>query len=199
MIFFKKLQEQLNSLTQSLEQLHLALADTRVATEEVNQAVKKSNSDIGKHDMALEDMLEILGGKLESERFMSDRIRELEQSEGKLLLLMVDYEEQLFLIDGYAKNIKNASGTDDAWVNQLDSVREKLLQHMSDCGIFIIAEAHQRVNYECHEVIQVVDTDEAALSRVISEVYSPGFIYKGKVLKRAKVAAYRLTAPDTKQ
>lgn len=216
MVFFRKKKKQLMKLQQQLgeaenrevalkevlerafEQLHLALADTRLATEEMNQAVKKGNLDIGKHDMALEDMLELLDGKLESEHFMSNRIKELEESEEKLLLLMADYEEQMFLIDGCVKNISGTGSGGSAWAEQLDSVRGKLFEHMNTCGITVIADTHQMVNYEYHEVIQVVDTEEAALSRTVLEIYSPGFIYKGRVLKRAKVAAYRLTELNTK-
>lgn len=69
MVFFRKKKKQLMKLQQQLgeaenrevalkevlerafEQLHLALADTRLATEEMNQAVKKGNLDIGKHDI----------------------------------------------------------------------------------------------------------------------------------------------------
>lgn len=196
MIFFKKEQETQKwraSLEETLlrisSSLHSGLEEEHMKVKELNQTVKKIGSDIARHDMALEDMLESLDEKSESERIISGRVRELEETEEKLLLLISDYQEQLFLIDSSIKNRKNVT---DSWDSQLALVREKLLSHMTACGIASVCEPYQTVNYDYHEVIKIVDTVNAELDRTVAEVYNPDFIYKGKVWKKAKIAAYRL-------
>lgn len=196
MIFFKKEQETQKwraSLEDTLHniasRLHSGLEQEHQKIEELNQMVKKIGSDIARHDMALEDMLESLDEKSESERFMSGRVMELNETEEKLLLLITDYQEQLFLIDS---SIKNRNSVTDAWESQFALVREKLFLHMTACGITSVSEPFQTVNYDYHEVIKVVDTENEELNRTVAQVYSPGFIYKGKVFKKAKIAAYRL-------
>ena len=47
------------------------------------------------------------------------------------------------------------------------------------------------MNYDIHEVIEVVDTTERARDRLIAEIINWGYLYKGRVKKKAQVTAYQ--------
>ena len=58
------------------------------------------------------------------------------------------------------------------------------------CGITVIAEYGTRVDYDLHEVIETVETENPVLDKTVADIYSCGYIYKGNVKKKARVAAY---------
>lgn len=70
-------------------------------------------------------------------------------------------------------------------------MEQTLEQYRRSCGITVIAECGAAVDYSLHEVIEAVDTKDAALNKTVASVYRPGYCYKGTVKKKAQVSAYR--------
>lgn len=62
------------------------------------------------------------------------------------------------------------------------------------CGISVIGELEAEIDYDLYEIIEAVDTKNPEQGKRIAEVYSCGYLYKGKVKKKARVSAYHFTA-----
>ena len=62
---------------------------------------------------------------------------------------------------------------------------------MGPCALEETGEPGERVDFERHEVLSVVETEDDGADSSVAEVFSPGCIYHGEVIKRAQVAAYR--------
>ncbi len=158
--------------------------------EEIGRCIEQLRTAVLKHDMAIEDLLEKLEEN-ESEREESGKqILECRQSEKLLLELFESYQEQFW-------NLKRLAGEkDETWSAQMTLVGTKLEHCRQLCGISIIEESGTEVNYDLHEVIEAVDTVQQEQDRLVAEVISWGYLYKGKVMKKAKVAAYRAVCVD---
>lgn len=194
MLFFKKkTDEEALFRRQVLEQIHVLTEEVRDGKEGIaslHSDVKQNGKDISRHDMALEDCLEML------EEFKEDRERAQRQEQAmvqeqkKLLDLLLAYQEHLWNMKTYAE--KN----DSRWYQQLLLVERGLQEQMHACELAVIADIGCAVNYGLHEVIEVLDTDDVQRDRKVAVIYNPGYLYQGKVRQKAKVAAYRLRLPD---
>ena len=47
------------------------------------------------------------------------------------------------------------------------------------------------MDYALHEVVEVVETTDIQKNKTIAEVYRPGYVYRGRVKKKAQVKAFR--------
>ena len=74
---------------------------------------------------------------------------------------------------------------------QLELMEKNLMHARQICGISMIGDCGAALNYDLHEVIEVLDTTDTRLDGMIAVVYSCGYLYKGKVKKKARVAVYR--------
>lgn len=158
--------------------------------EEIGRCTEQLRTAVLKHDMAIEDLLEKLEEN-ESEREKSEkRILECRQTEKLLLELFESYQEQFW-------NLKRLAGEkDEAWAAQMALVGAKLEHCRQLCGISIIEKGGIEVNYDLHEVIEAVDTVRQEQDRLVAEIISWGYLYKGRVMKKAKVTAYHAVNAD---
>lgn len=154
--------------------------------ETMSQDIRQAGADVRRHDMALEDCLDALEEQQEEKRESQGQIRKLEEEKGKLLKLLLVYQEQLWNMKRYAKQ------KDEAWSRQLGLMEKAAESSRLSCGIAWIEENGVQVDYELHEVIEARAVSEEEMDMKVAEVYSPGLIYHGNVRKKAKVAAYRL-------
>ncbi len=152
---------------------------------------------ISRHDDALTDMMESFedlsdqeGEKLDRlesliSRANDSRIREIEKKQADLLNVVMAYQAQLgYLHSMLAKN--------PAWSEQIALASDKLSALTESVGLQSIADTGKRVNYTTHEVIEAIATKDPTKDKTVAQVYEPGTLYYGSVLKKAKVAAYKL-------
>jgi len=153
--------------------------------KEINQQISTLTSSVHKHDMAIEDLLDEWEEKRSDECSTQKLLKESGQNEQQLLELFEAYQEQFW-------NLKRFADTkDEAWAAQM-TLMEKKLEHCRQlCGISIIGESGIEVDYNLHEVIEAVDTSNPGQDKIIADVYHCGYIYKGRVQKKAAVSAYR--------
>ena len=174
---------------QIMEQLHVLMGELQ---EEKNllttlsKDVEQNGIDISRHDMALEDCLDMLE-ELEKERVCQQKQRQsLEQEREKLLQMFRTYQEQLWNMKSYAE--KN----DAIWHQQLLLVEKMVQERMLSSGITAIDRTDCAVDYELHEVIEIKETEDINRDRTVAAVYRPGYLYRGEVRQKAQVAAYHL-------
>ena len=148
--------------------------------------VKQNGIDISRHDMALEDCLDMLE-EWEKEKTCEQRqSKRLEQERENLLEILEIYQEQLWNMRIYAE--KN----DSVWHQQLMLIEKIVQEKMVFSGLRIIDKAGCTINYELHEIIELKDTVDKNKDKTVSVIYRPGYIYQGKVQKKAQVSVYQL-------
>ena len=176
------------------EQLLQKILDGNAREQELldalSQQIRQTGTDVRKHDMALEDCLDVLEEQREEETQSQKKIAELESGQEKLLQVLDAYQEQVWNMMRYAAE------HDPAWVAQIDLIRNAVRGKQISGGISLIEETGVRVDYALHEVIEIIDTAEEERAQVVAEIYHPGYVYMGVVKKKAKVAAYRYVQTD---
>lgn len=177
-LFRRRIEEQLSKIIEEGQEKNRLL-------ESVSQGVRQNSTDIRKHDMALEDCLDMLEEQREEETQSQKRIKELKEDQEKLLELLAVYQEQVWDMRKYA------AGHDQAWASQLELAGHAVKGKEMISGIKVIDETGADVDYSLHEIIEIRDTDEAGRAQTIAEIFHPGYVYKGVVKKKAKAAAYR--------
>lgn len=177
--FRQKTEESLSKLTEEMKQ-------GQALMEKLSQDVRQAGSDVRRHDMALEDCLEALEEQQEEEKQSRKQIRKLEAEQEKLLKLLAVYQEQIWGMKRYAGQ------KDPAWLSQLELVEKAAEGSRQSCGIMWIEDTGVQVDYELHEVIEARAVSREQMDMQVAEVYSPGMVCRGSVVKKARVAAYRL-------
>lgn len=153
--------------------------------EETNRNIGQLKAAVQKHDMAIEDLLEEWEDKESEKECLRKRIHDSEQAENLLLELFESYQEQFWNLKRFAQK------RDEAWSAQMALMERKLESSRQLCGVSIIETCKTEVDYQLHEVIGVVDTTEQEKDKRIAEMINWGYLYKGKVKKKAQVTAYR--------
>ncbi|MBQ9009673.1 MAG: nucleotide exchange factor GrpE [Clostridia bacterium] len=165
---------------------------------DVFDQLKSLTTSISRHNMAIEDLIESLEETNEDQQSLVDdvkdllkrqkdfRLASLEDENDALLALALSYQDQLSLLEGAAQS-------DPVWGHQFELVRQKMTAPLENAGLFVVDEANVPVNYDLHEVIERVDTTDPALHFCVAEVYTPGYVFNNKVLRKAKISAYALT------
>lgn len=177
----KRLEMLLRALEQNAAEQKVQL-DTQL--KEINQNITKFQSSVDKQDMAVEDLIEEWNEKQSDTEHVKEQFREHAQQERRLLDLFEAYQEQFWNLKRFAE------GKDGALTGQL-SLMEKNMEHYRQlCGITLIGECGSEVNYDLYEALEKVDTQEKEKDKLIAEVYRSGYLYKGKVMKKAQAAVY---------
>lgn len=188
--FFRKRKESKELLhKQMMEQFDVLIGEIQVEKNmltTLSKDVKQNGTDISRHDMALEDCLDMLEEWGKERVYEQKQRQSLEQEREKLLQMLGTYQEQLWNMKTYAE--KN----DSAWHQQLLLVEKVVQEKMVFSGITAIDRTDCVVNYELHEVIELIDTEDMNRDRTVAVVYKPGYLYRGEVRKKAQVAVYHL-------
>lgn len=191
----QELRQELNSMAQELRQLctnaiqgqnqlENALNQT---TGRLEQQLNQLQTDVHKHDMAIEDLLDEWDEKKSDEESVKTRELEAVQTEKLLLSLFEAYQEQFWNLKHYA------ASKDGTWASQLALMEINLEHFRRTCAISMIQECGVSVDYDLHEIIEAIDTTDPALDKTIADIYRCGYLYKGKVRKKAQAAAYRFS------
>lgn len=174
----KRLEEKLNSLEQDIGAEYRQL-------QELNQNIGQLQTSVHKHDMAIEDLLEEWDLKKSDEDSIKEQFKEYKNSECQMLTLFEAYQEQFW-------NLKRFTDTNNGILAEQIALMEKNLeQYRQLCGISIIGETGIPVDYDLHEVIEAADTTDSGQDKLVAVIYRCGYLYKGKVKKKAQVSAYR--------
>lgn len=164
-----------NSMNQSLGQLE--------------SRFDRLHSDVHRHDMAIEDLLDEWEDKKSDEEDVKEQLMEASQTEKLLLALFEAYQEQFWNLRHYA------ASKDETWTAQLALMEKNLERFRRSCAISVIQDCGVHVDYDLHEIIEALDTKDPAQDKTIAEIYRCGYLYKGKVQKKAQACAYRFSNP----
>lgn len=173
-------------LESKLEALERILHDGNARLADTDRDLKQLQSCVREQGMSIEDLLEEWNERKTAEDMLSEQLRVCEKEQRLLLELFEAYQEQF-------RNLRRfAEGKDEAWAAQIDMIDDGLGRYRQACGIGLIGECGTEVDYDMHEVIEVIETGQPELDRKIADIYSGGYMYCGKVRRKAKVAVYAL-------
>lgn len=191
--FRNEIREQLRELTRgaaaeqndlsSLKEDHSSLQED---FSSLREELKRLRGDLSRQNMSLEDCLETLSALEEDRENTRRQKRAAEQETEKLLGLISLFQQQMWDMKLFA------SGRDDAWLEQLSLSEKTAREKMLSCGMVPIGEIGETIDYNLHEIIKTMETNEKDQDRKVASVYRPGCLYKGTVYQKAQVAAYRL-------
>lgn len=173
----EKLETKLEALGQKLSEGNTQLSDTARSLEQLQRSVREQG-------MSVEDLLEEWNERNAAEEDLRARLRECADKEQHLLELFEAYQEQLGSLKRFA------GGRDEAWAAQIAMMENSLEHYRQMCGITLIGECGAEVDYDLYEVIEAVDTAIPEQDRKIADVYRTGYLYQGKVRRKAQVAVY---------
>lgn len=161
--------------------------------KEINQNITKFQSSVDKQDMAVEDLIEEWNEKQSDTEHVKEQFREHARQERRLLDLFEAYQEQFWNLKRFAE------GKDGALKEQLCRMEKNIERYRQQCGITLIGECGTEVDYDLHEALEKVDTEDAGKDRLIAEIFCNGYLYNGKVMKKAQAAVYRFHMAEEAQ
>ena len=182
--FLTRIEKRFEILEEKFQKQETSATDKQL--EEMCQQIGGLKTAVQKHDMAIEDLLEEWEEKSSDEEDIKKRFRQSEQTEQELLGLFEAYYDQFFSLKRFAQ-------TDNgALASQIELMEKTLEQVRQKCGINMVGEHGEAVDYELHEVVEAIDTTNPNQDKTVAEIYRQGYIYKGTIRKKAQVSAYRM-------
>ncbi|MBQ7487085.1 MAG: nucleotide exchange factor GrpE [Clostridia bacterium] len=200
----EELRSQQEDLLQQLNTVRDTIVNTpksEAETSELSSQLSKIGTSVNRHNMVIEDLIEAMEdaqkqqkntlAKMEelTSREESAEVASLKASEASLFKLVQVYQDQLNVLERAAEG-------DPSWSRQFGFVRQKVASQLQVSGITIIEQTGIPVNYELHEVIDRVSTDDQALNQCVAEIFESGYIFKGTVKRKARISAYLWSNPD---
>lgn len=192
-MFFTKKDKQVyqNSLQEILTAIKSQENDVnelRLTVDRLQKEIGQAGRNVKEHNMVLEDTLEAVETHQQSERHSEKAIRQLEEENEQMRQLLMAYQEHFW-------RMGNLAGQQDGiWAEQFRIAAESI--NLQAAGLSVIDDVEVKVDYDVHEVLEARITAEPMQHQKVASVYSPGFRYRGKVLKKAKVAAYKYEQPN---
>ena len=156
------------------------LEDAVSSLHALEDTVRNLQSDVKRHDMSIEDMLESWDEFQEQQKESAGRLSQ----EKQLIDLCIAYEQQLH-------SICRMAADDPAWKKQMELMELQLQPVRTRAGVIKTGKEGEALDYSLHEVISVQDTEEEGKNGLIESTYEPGFCFRGCVIRKAKVSAYR--------
>lgn len=196
----RQLKEMLQSIMrQSEDEKQKQLKEVSDGLKTMTDGITAVNEAIGKHDMTIEDMLdeweEIQAANRQEKENLQVRLIEKQKAEldelsgraKELIEMTVQAWDQVYLLLQAAQKAK-----DESWIQQLTLAENQIREKALHAGLQRTGTPGEPFSYEMHEPMLRVDTDKPELDMTVAEVYTPGYWYRGKAFRKAKVEVYRL-------
>ena len=166
--------------------------------DKLDRTMSELREAVGKHDLAIADMLDswdewrqsreeedssLLEAAKEKARQEREESRKRESALVSLAAVCFDQFHML------RRSAEDAG--DQIWLRQLELAEEKLSAERLLADFQVIDSVGCEVNYQLYEIAAAVDTEDPNLAMKVADVYTPGCVYRGKVLRKAVAAAYR--------
>lgn len=193
---FRKLSDQVELLG---EQSTISASETRQALEAHAKSIEERISAVqeaeNNHDMVIEDMLDswqelqqTLNGAVErlNDSLSKEHDRLLEEArrrENRLLNLAIACGDQL-------RALRRAA-PEGPWQRQLALSEAQFAENALGSGLQVIGREGEAFSPSLHEVLEVDETSDPDQSLRVSEVYTCGYIYSGRVIRKASVKVWQ--------
>lgn len=205
MLFGKKRTQQIKESVQEVLEEGLSRQEQKLFEQQIDQnnqvceSIEKNQKMIRKLSDTIEDFLDTLQEDNSETKQFQKSLKESEECEQRLVRLIALYQEQMELLDlwintqadGNTDNNEHNKEAVQAWSQQYNMLKGKVDAESRLCAIENIGAKGELIDYRMHEVLQAMETEEKEQEGTVAEVYSSGMLYKGKVIRKARVAAYK--------
>lgn len=169
--------------------------------QELSEKLSALSASVNRHDLAIADLLdswEELQEKSRDEALLREtelyeqarsQLRHSEESEKRLLNLAIACFDQLFWFRSILAQSEN-----ETWSRQLALAEERLSNDRLNTQLELVDKTLVPVNYELHEIIGIVETEREEFVSRVAEVCSCGYRYQGRIIRKAKVTVFQLSA-----
>lgn len=200
------LSRKIDQMQQLMQQIDSRIRSEEEQKERADDGIRQIGAQLGqlteaatKQEMAVEDMLDTLDEWQESQKEQTESLKdrllekantelaEKAEQEGILLEMTISAWDQLFNLQLAAQK-----AGDEAWTRQLALAGNALAGKARNAGLQQTGCTGEMFSYEVHEAAERAETDQPQLDMTVAEVYSPGYWYRGKCLRKARVAVYRV-------
>ncbi len=123
-------------------------------------------------------------------RLARDNDNRLEQFKANLFSRLVPILDNLKRAAGAAQN----SGDFDSLKEGIELVVQQYARELEDNGVEVIQAVGEKFDPKIHEAFLTVDTQDAGQDNVVIEELEPGYLFKDKLIKAAKVKVARLVS-----
>ncbi len=123
----------------------------------------------------------------EFDNYRKRTVRERQESgvraQGELLKRILDSLDDL----DRATSPENEGVDAKAVVEGIRAIDQKLMRTLADAGLEVVSPVDEPFNPELHEAIATVRALSPEDDHVVAQVYQPGYVYKGQLLRPARV------------
>lgn len=194
----RRLEANINEINGSLNELRKSLGEEpwgnlrEALREELQEGRRVDEKWIRRQSESFEDLLEELQEEQAGKRATERLLKEYEQREQQLLALASSQREQMELLERQIrKDTSQSAEKRSAWDKQFDVMNREAQKLMRACGMEEVGMAGEPLDYDLHEVLALVDTEDGRQDGTVAEVFCRGRFYRGHLLKKAQVAVYR--------
>lgn len=194
----RRLEANINEINGSLNDLRKSLGEEpwknlrEALREELQEGRRVDEKWIRRQSESFEDLLEELQEEQAGKRATERLLKEYEQREQQLLALAGSQREQMELLERQMrKDTSQSAEKRSAWDKQFDVMNREAQKFMRACGMEEVGMAGEPLDYDLHEVLALVDTEDGRQDGTVAEVFCRGRFYRGHLLKKAQVAVYR--------
>lgn len=180
-----RMQSALDKISQDGEALDDCLTGISDDLDMLDNGLEEWERTLRSQTDSLEDLLDTMEAQSRGETELQQRLSEAEEREQALLDLVSLTRDQLDMVS------RRLSG-DAAWSDQFAMMSRESAKLLRNAGIRETGVVGEPVDYEIHQVLEAVETDKKEQDHTVASVFSVGRIYRGRILGKAKVAAYRL-------
>lgn len=161
-------------------------------TRQLEEKQEESNKLLRRQSGSLEDILEELQRQGEEGENVTGQLQELRNREKALVELccLLSGQKEMILQQILAEGIL-PENIRDGWQNQAKLMEREAEKLERQCTFQRIGTCGEMVDYDCHEILSVCETRREEQNGLIAEVFSTGYCYQGRILKKAQVAVYK--------
>lgn len=173
------------------------LARMRAVLEELAAGQGELQKTARRQTGSFEDLLEEIEEQKEASREAETQRKEAAARETALVNAACFCMEQLHLLEmGLVREgrTEEEARQGGAWRKQFAIFSRERGQVCALAGIQETGVLLEPYDYRIHEGIETEETGNMDWNGKVAKVYQPGFVYRGKVLKKAQVSVYRAPA-----
>ena len=195
------LNQSVDTLREQLQAQHQGDAEAR---QNLLQGLDTLQASVRKHDMAIGDMLDTWEEWREDQAKQTEALTSalhdrlaaeaeaLRARESDLVGALIAACDQFFIL-----RLAAESASDKAWQRQLFLAESAVTQKALRTGLQVTGAVGAAFSYDLHEPAEKVETDRPDQHMTIARVFSRGYLFHGRLQRKAQVAVYTLTDTGT--
>ena len=192
----EKFQKQADSFSQqqtdSIGMLRQTLEQVSHQMDSLEQRYAESEKVIRRQSDSFEDLLDEIQNQNEEHSRQNLRQKEAAQKEQAFLALINCIRDQMFLLEQkMAEDDSLSEEKKAAWRQQFLIMNQEAARLMAPCGLMETGSQGDPIDYDPHNILNAIETQDEAMANTVASVYSRGLFYNGQMIKKADVAAYK--------